>query len=444
MTEKSDVLVIGAGPAGSTISHLLSKLGRRVVVLEMAHHPRFHIGESLLPMNMPILERLGLLGAVREIGVVKNAAEFNPPDPNHRRATFYFDRAMDPTIPSALQVKRAEFDHILLKASRAAGSEVHEGVRVTDVEFHPGAPALVTAIDEQGETRRWEARFVVDASGRDTVLARKFGTKEKNPRHHSAAVFAHFSKVERRTGRDEGNISVYWFDYGWMWMIPLRGGAMSVGAVCWPEYLKTRNAPLNEFLMQTIALCPAIAQRMEKAEMTSETIATGNYSYRSRRMYGDGYLMIGDAFTFLDPVFSSGVLLAMNSAEAGAEAVDAYLTRPAAGLAAMKKMERRVDRGLKVFTWFIYRFTSPVMRALFLRPGKNPAIERAVTSVLAGDIFGGSRIGPGVLGFKAWYYIFCLFMFSSQWPAYWRRKRNVVEKFNQGTLPQDRPEVVTW
>ena len=245
--QRCDVLVIGGGPAGSTAATLLREMGWRVVLLEKDRHPRFHIGESLLPMNLPILERLGVLEQVRSIGVRKLGAEFGGADGGvGTRQTIYFRNAMDKAHPLAFQVRRSEFDEVLIRNAATRGVEVHEGTRVTRVEPRGKGRdhSVVDAQDEGGQLLRWRARFVVDASGRDTCLARQLGLKRKNPRHQSAAVFGHFRNVERRSGEDAGNIGIYWFRYGWFWMIPLRDGVTSVGAVCWPEYLKTRSGDL--------------------------------------------------------------------------------------------------------------------------------------------------------------------------------------------------------
>ncbi|MEJ2481372.1 MAG: NAD(P)/FAD-dependent oxidoreductase [Acidihalobacter sp.] len=313
--QQCDVLVIGGGPAGSGVAALLAQKGRKVVVLEKDHHPRFHIGESLLPQSLPLLEKLGVLDEVRDsIGILKPGAEFNSDTHPNRQQVYYFKYAWDKAYPHAYEVRRAEFDHALFRNAASKGAQTVEGMRVTEIDFRKDQTSLVHARDEQGEEHIWEARFVIDASGRDTLLSKRFGLKYKNPNHNSAAIFGHFRNVPRREGDDEGNISVYWFQHGWFWMIPLRDGTMSVGAVCWPEYLKTRDCPPAEFLQKTIALSPGVSERMKNAELVGEVQATGNFTYYSKAAAGDGYLMVGDAYAFLDPVFSSGVHLALTSA----------------------------------------------------------------------------------------------------------------------------------
>lgn len=429
---RCDVLVIGGGPAGSTISSLLVERGWRVTLLEKDRHPRFHIGESLLPMNLPILERLGVLDQVREIGVFKPGIEICSDRTAGKKQLFYFDRALEKTCKHAFQVRRSEFDHLLLKNSAAQGVDVQEGVRVTEVAFGRDSTSRVRALDADGRERRWEAGFLVDASGRDAFLSSRLGFKRRNEKHNSAAVFGHFRGAVRRSGRDEGNIGLYWFEHGWFWMIPLRDDVMSVGAVCWPDYLKTRSGSLEAFLWDTIRICPGVHERMKQAELIGQATATGNYSYSSKRMWGRGYLLVGDAFAFIDPVFSTGVYLAMNSASMGAEAVDVYLRSDGRSVAQFKKFERKVHHGLRTLSWFIYRFTTPTLHDLFMAPRNTFRMEQALISVLAGDVFRNARVALPVTLFKAAYYLGCLMNWSRSWTSYRRRRRNAGLAFAEG------------
>jgi flavin-dependent dehydrogenase len=433
----TDVLVIGGGPAGTTCALLLKEKGWHVTLVEQDHHPRFHIGESLLPMNLPILDRLGVLDEVRAIGVPKYGAEFAPGDQAADPQVIYFANAIDKGHPHAYQVRRSEFDEVLFRNCTRRGVETHEGVRVKDVTFRPGMTHLVHTQADDGTRRTWAARFVVDASGRDTLLSRKFGLKEKNPEHQSAAIFGHFRNVVRRPGADGGNISIYWFPHGWFWMIPLRDGTMSVGAVCWPEYLKTRRSSPEAFLWQTIRLCPQVAARMRDAELCDKARATGNYSYKSREMVGDGYILVGDAFAFIDPVFSTGVMLAMTSASFGADAVDAHLRDPATAKPLFRRFERKMRRGIATVSWFIYRFTSPAMQELFMAPRNVLRIQEAITSVLAGDVFRRTPITLPLAVFKAVFYLTFGLRFRHAWQSYRRRRANVAVRFDGGTLPED-------
>ena len=437
--KECDVLVVGGGPAGSTIAALLAEKGWRVTLLEKAHHPRFHIGESLLPHNLPIFKRLGVLEQVAAIGIKKPGADFSSNLEVSGHHQFDFSFALDRSQPYAYEVRRSEFDNLLLRNSAAKGAEVLEGIRVTGVEFPDGGNPVARAVDEQGQEHGWTSRFFVDASGRDTLLARQFDLKQKSAQHASAAIFGHFLNVDRREGEYAGNISVYWFEHGWFWMIPLRDGSMSVGAVCRPEYLKQRKNSPAEYLLQTIALGhPEMRHRMRNATLIgNEARATGNYSYQSTGMRGERYIMVGDAYAFVDPVFSSGVMLGMSSSVRGAEAVDAWLRNDPAAESLFRNFERMVRRGVQTFSWFIWRFNSPGMRTLLLHPGNPFRVQEAVISLLAGDVFrdGGARS-------RFWLFKFFYLMFSLRHPResfrLWRlRMYNPRVAFAGGTTPLD-------
>jgi flavin-dependent dehydrogenase len=434
-----DVLVVGGGPAGSTISALLAQKGWRVTLLEKEHHPRFHIGESLLPHNLPIFARLGVLEQVHAIGIKKPGADFNSNLEVSGHHQFHFSFALDKNHPYAYEVRRSEFDNLLLRNSAAKGTQVLEGVQVKSVDFPTDGNPVVSAVDEQGQDSRWTCRFFVDASGRDTLLSRKFDLKRKNVHHASAAIFGHFLNVDRRDGDYAGNISVYWFAHGWFWMIPLKDGSMSVGAVCRPAYLKQRTTTPPQFLLQTIALGhPEMRHRMRNATLiNNEARATGNYSYESTRMRGERYIMVGDAYAFVDPIFSSGVLLGMNSGVLGAEAVDAWLRGDPTAAAKFRHFERMVRRGVKTFSWFITRFNSPGMRSLMLHPGNPCRVQEAVTSLLAGDVFRDIGARSRFWLFKAFYVMFSLKHARESFRLWRLRVGNPRVTFAGGTTPVD-------
>lgn len=383
---KSDILVVGGGPAGSTTAALLSEKGWRVTLLEKDRHPRFHIGESLLPGNMPIFERLGVMADIERIGMVKRAIDFTLP-PDDAYVTFDFSRANGFSPASAFQVRRSEFDHLLLKNAAAKGVTIHEGIEAKRIDFNDGAPVKAITVDESGGENVWKADFLVDASGRDTLLADQLGLKRRNPRHNSVAIFGHFRSAKRRTGDAEGNISVYWIDHGWIWFIPLRDGVTSVGAVVWPRQLKSRRGSIEEFFQQTIDGCPPLADRLKDAELVTPVTATGNYSYCASKMYGDHFLMVGDAYGFVDPVFSSGVYLAMYGGALGADTIDSCLRNPAHRAAYLRRHSRTIRRGVDRLSWFIYRFTSPAIQRMFMAPRNYMNMQDGIVSMLAGDIF---------------------------------------------------------
>jgi flavin-dependent dehydrogenase len=404
MTEnRCDVLVIGGGPAGSTISALLAQRGRDVVLLEKSRHPRFHIGESLLPLNMPLFERLGVAGEIERIGMPKYGAEFVS-QWHDKPVHVDFANAWDRSFPFTYQVRRSEFDQILFRNAALKGARAIEGCRVTGVDFHADG-AVVSAQQEDGLDQRWQTRFVADASGRDTFLANRLGIKQRNRKHNSAALFGHFSGARRLPGRIEGNISLFWFEHGWFWFIPLSDGATSIGAVCSPHYMKSRKTDPRQFLLDTIALCPALAERLRDASLISPVTATGNYSYTAEHSSGRHYLLLGDAFAFVDPIFSTGVMLAMQSAFVGADTIESCLDRPREARSALKTFDASTRHGLRTFSWFIYRVMTPGLRHLLMNPTQRFRLQPAILSVLAGDIFRGTPVGLRLLVFKFAYYL---------------------------------------
>ena len=420
-----DVLVIGGGPAGSTVAPMLAEKGHRVVMLEKAHHPRFHIGESLLPANLPLFERMGIAEEVKAIGMLKPGAEFV--SPNHDMSSvFCFAEAWDKSMPHAYQVKRDEFDTILIRNAARKGVEVIEGCQARAVEFLPDASISLRARHDDGNETEWQARFVVDASGRDTFLANRFQIKHRNPKHNSSAIYGHFAGAQRHDGMAEGNITIFWFEHGWFWFIPLQNEVTSVGMVTWPYYMKTKGErSLQQFLEDGIAMCPALAQRLKDAQLVNQVEATGNFSYVSERNHGDNYVMLGDAYAFIDPVFSSGVLLAMNSGVIAAEAIDTCLKTPAKAPAALKRFDRLMQHGPKEFSWFIYRVTNPIMRDFFMYPKNIFRVKEALLSVLAGDIFGKTPIWRSIKMFKVLYYIANIIQPKRAFMGWQRRRFNI-------------------
>ena len=429
-----DVLVIGGGPAGSTASTLLARMGWRVVMLEKDAHPRFHIGESLLPMNMPILERLGAFDKVRDIGVYKAGADF-PADTGGYNV-FRFERALDARSPHAFQVRRSDFDRVLFTHARENGVDAREGCRVEAVEPDPAGGHRVAARGPQGPCA-WRARYVVDASGRDAFLGGRRRIKRKNARHQSAALFSHFHGVERREGVDAGNVSIYRHEHGWIWLIPLPDGVTSVGAVCYPDYMKTRRGDSEGFLMRTLATVPEVARRMAGAIRCADVHATGNYAYGCSEMAGPGWVLVGDAYEFVDPMFSSGVFLAMYGAEKAAEMVDTALREPAREATLQRALRRHIDAGTDEFKWFIYRFTSPAMRHLFANPKNVFQVEEAVVAMLAGDVFDNPRVRRRLRVFRALYAAASLAMLPHSLRNRWRRQRQARVGFSGDTLQAD-------
>jgi flavin-dependent dehydrogenase len=398
-----EVLVVGGGPAGSTVAALLAERGFDVVVLEKDRHPRFHIGESLLPLNLPLFERLGIADKVERIGMPKWGVDFVSPT-HGRTVTFEFSDAWDKSLPYSFQVRRSEFDHILLRNAAAKGARVVEGCRVVEFDVAHTDAIELTAKSDAGQEQRWNARFLIDASGRDTLVANKLGLKDRNRRHASAAVYGHFTGARRQDGRAEGNISIFWFDHGWFWFIPLADGTTSIGAVCPPDYLKSRKTDVTRFFHDTIAKAPKLAELLSDATLTGPATATGNYSYRARTMAGRNYLMVGDAYAFIDPVFSTGVYLAMHSACRAVDTVTTVLRDPPRAVRALARFDADVRLGIDRFSWFIYRMNQPALRDLFMNPRNVLRLQEAMMSLLSGDVFRRSPVHRRLTIFKALYY----------------------------------------
>jgi len=423
-TLECDVLVVGGGPAGSTIAALLAARGRDVVVLEKAHHPRFHIGESLLPANVALFDKLGLRAEVEAIGMPKWGVEFVSPDHDHRQFVEFAD-AWDKSMPYAWQVRRSELDELLFRNAAARGARTLEGHRVREVGFTNDGVDVDVELDD-GARRHWRAKFLVDASGRDTLLANQLRCKKKNPRHNSSALYGHFTNATRLPGKLEGNITIFWFEHGWFRFIPLADGTTSIGAVCWPHYLKSRKNPLPEFFRDTIAMCPELAERLAGAELVDDRVyATGNYSYTSTKSSGERFLMLGDAFAFVDPVFSSGVYLAMQSAFDGAGVVDAVLDGSPDARPARRAFDRNVMHGPREFSWFIFRVTNPTMREFFMAPENPFRVKEALLSLLAGDIYGKTPIWRSIRVLKSLYYLVSIGNLGRTVRAWKRRRVNI-------------------
>ncbi len=393
-----DVAVIGGGPGGSTAASLLAGAGRDVVLFERETFPRFHIGESLLPHNMRIFERLGVVEALRERFIEKWGVEFVSSGGDLTRL-FRFEEAIDPRYPMCFQVLRSEMDRVLLRAAAAHGARVHEGATVRSARRAADGVWRLT-VEENGTAgrgggregtadrggREVAARFLVDASGRDGVLARERGLRDMDPRHRRAAVFAHYEGVERRGGRDAGNIVIVIMSDGWFWMIPFANGATSVGIVAEGSRVREQGLEPPAILDRAIERCPAARRLMERAERISPVYATSDWTYTCRRIAGDGYLLVGDAGAFIDPVFSSGVLLAMSSGELAADLLEGAFHRNDLSPRRFRAYAPKVLRHVRAYRRMVTTFYGPAFPRLCFFPERRIGIAQAVVNLLAGDM----------------------------------------------------------
>ena len=378
-----DVIVVGGGPAGSTTGAFLARAGRRVLLFEREPFPRFHVGESLLPATLPILERMGALATVAERGFqVKYGATFHDQESDFQR-TFYF-LTNKPWPSHSYQVRRADFDALLLEHAAKHGVDVRQRATVESVAFDADGVSVAARLDGLPITAR--ARFLVDASGRDGLIATKLGHRERIPNLGKVALFAHFRGAGRASGRDEGNIFIYVFEDGWFWWIPLANDLTSLGCVMHARTVRGWPGQLDELYAEMIRRCPRVAHRLVSGERVTEIHRVANFSYMNGPLVGDRFLAVGDAIAFVDPIFSSGVHIAMQTGELAARAVDRALEDGRFTAARFAPYQRAVERGLRPFFRFIHKYYEPAFFEVFLRPRTRWVLE-AVLSVLSGGAF---------------------------------------------------------
>ncbi|HEY7037995.1 MAG TPA: NAD(P)/FAD-dependent oxidoreductase [Methylomirabilota bacterium] len=381
-----DVAVIGGGPGGSSAATTLARRGRRVLLLERERFPRFHIGESQLPWINGVLEQLGAHDAVAKAGFVQKwGASFWEID-GTPAAYIDFSAAVETPMPQTYQVPRARFDELLLRHAERCGVSVHEGHRAVDAVFERDGVTLRYA-GPDGAERTARVAAVVDASGRAGFLSRKIGGYEHDRLLQHVAVHAQYEGVPRPEGRAAGDIRVLTrTDVGWIWLIPLSETVTSVGAVV-PQALHRRESKptadesLDHYLSQT----PAAPSLLKVARRVSPARYDADYSYLARTMAGDRWVAVGDASCFLDPIFSTGVLLAMQGGlEAGA-AIDTGLRVGDLSARRFADYERAVRRRYHYFRRFVVGFYDPYFRRLLFRRSRRLGIYEAVLSALSGN-----------------------------------------------------------
>jgi flavin-dependent dehydrogenase len=382
-----EVVVAGGGPAGSSTANFLRQKGRRVLVLEREKFPRFHIGESLLPFANDVWKELGVFETMDASFIHKPGATFVHEE-SGAEFTYYFDTAIRPGRPYAYQVKRGEFDQMLLERARALGADVREQTKVNDVTFLEDG-VVVTATGPDGRAFEVRAPMFVDATGRDALLCNRRRLKVPDGLvTTNVAVHCIFEDVVRPSGADDGNIIIGLFDGGWWWLIPFKDGETSVGMVFEKSFTKiNRGATPEEMFFKGVESCPHLGNRLRNAKKCMPVGTQANWSYRSQQFYGDRMLMVGDSAAFVDPLFSTGVLLAINGAKFAAEHIDGALTDGDFRADRFQSYQEQCIAGMEIFKSLVHEFYSENLRKVLLASARNPTVCSAITSMLAGDVY---------------------------------------------------------
>jgi flavin-dependent dehydrogenase len=391
-----DVVVIGGGPAGAVCGARLATRGQRVLVLERGHHPRFHLGESLLPGSVPVLETMGVLDEVRDRFMVKRGARFveGKGGPEAKTVRYAFAEAFHLKCDHAFQVPRDEFDQLLFRRAGACGAELREGVEATKVVFDGDRAVGVETRNEDGTTRTITARVVVDASGREALMARADKSIARVTHLDRTALFTQVRGAWRDEGEREGDIQIVVFgegaERGWFWLIPFRDGRTSVGAVVSSAWIRARQGLGGaEVLFQAaVDETPAIGHMLQGSEPLIAPGATADFSFRVRSLRGNGWVVAGDAGGFIDPLFSTGAHLAMHGGLLAADAIDAALANGGDLKAEhLESWEREMRGGADLFLGAVQHFYGgDLVPYLFAQP-QHPFLRRAITSMLSGYVF---------------------------------------------------------
>lgn len=407
MTSQSyDAVIIGGGPAGATAAAVLAQHGRRVLVVERGQYPRFHIGESLMPETYWTFKRIGVLDKLKRSSHVKKYSVQFYNASGTMSAPFYFDERNPHECSQTWQVVRSEFDEMMLDNAREKGAEIWQPANVVDVlEEHAGAasiqspnsnsqnghlPRVVGAVVEMPDGRRVNvnAKVVIDATGTNTMLGRRYNVRNPDPKLRKASVFAHYKGAFRDPNpRDEGATLVCQIQGapGWFWYIPLHSDIVSIGIVADIDYLiKGRGKP-EQILAEEIAKCPIVDERLRSATRVSPVHVLSDFSYNAKVAAGDGWVLIGDAFTFLDPMYSSGVFLALKSGELAADAVHAALAAGDTSAARLGAWGDHFYAGVQAIRKLVYAFYTPDFSfGKFTK--MHPEFKDNITRLLIGDV----------------------------------------------------------
>ncbi|MEC7905639.1 MAG: NAD(P)/FAD-dependent oxidoreductase [Verrucomicrobiota bacterium] len=356
-TKSYDAIVIGGGPAGSTVGALLAEKGREVVILEKSKFPRYHVGESLMPYCYFTFQRLGIVDQLNERAYTqKHSVQFVTGD-GKISAPFYFFQHLDHPAATTWQVKRSEFDELMLDNARAKGAEVREETQVVDFLHEDGRVVGVVAENAAGERYELNAQITIDASGRDGIFQSKKKWRRRDPKLNKIAIWTLYKGAKRDPGLDEGATTVaYLEDRGWFWNIPMRDDIVSSGVVAERDYLYKDTRDPKEIFEREIEKNVWIKEHLSCGEQFGEYWVTGEYSYRSEHCADDGIVLVGDAFAFLDPVFSSGVFLALKSGEMAADAIDVALESGDVSARQFRDYGERLCQAIETMRSLVYAF----------------------------------------------------------------------------------------
>jgi FADH2-dependent halogenase len=381
-----DVAVVGGGPGGSSAATSLVRRGRKVILLERERFPRFHIGESQLPWSNEIFRELGVEKDIAAAGFVRKwGASFRPPHIDVERYADFSAAVQTPT-PQTFQVERERFDDVLLRHARATGVDVREQHRLVDAAFDADGVSVRFA-GPDGVEQSIRVAAIVDASGRTGVISKRFGQHEIDPLLRNIAVHAQFEGIPRASGRRSGDIRMFTrADMGWLWMIPLSETVISVGAVI-PKTVHQREAKATheESLAHYVAQTPFALPLMERAQRVTPARIDVDYSYLATHIAGDRWVAVGDAAAFLDPIFSTGVLLAMQGGLDAAAAIDAGLKTGDLSARVFARYQAAVRKRFHHFRRFAIGFYDPAFREIWFTPSNRFGLYGAIVSVLAGN-----------------------------------------------------------